>query len=80
MERELVGEALTAWLGFAGFCEKEMGLEAKDLVVALARPFAERVRDLEGLKARHEVEADVEGVEEYLVMMTKAWRRDLETA
>jgi hypothetical protein len=80
MERELVGEALTAWLGFAHFCEREMGLEAKDLVEALARPFAEGVRDLEELSARHEVEADAEGVEEYLVMMTEAWRRVIGSA
>jgi hypothetical protein len=32
------------------------------------------------LIVRHEVEAEVEGVEEYLVMMTKAWRRNLESA
>jgi hypothetical protein len=80
MERELVGEALTAWLGFAGFCEREMGLEAEKLLEALARPFAEGVRDLEELSARHVVEADVEGVEEYLVLMTEAWRRQLESA
>src|SRR5918995_3204309 len=80
MERELVGEALTAWLGFARFCEREMGLEAKDLVEALARPFAERVRELEELSARHEVEADVEGVEEYLAIMREAWRRELQSA
>jgi hypothetical protein len=41
MERELVGEALTAWLGFAGFCAREMGLEAEELLEALERPFAE---------------------------------------
>ena len=70
MERELVREALTAWSGFAGFCAQEMGLEAKDLVEAPARPFAERVRDLEELSARHEVEAHVEGVEECLAIMT----------
>jgi hypothetical protein len=80
MERELVREALTAWLGFASFCEQEMGLEAEKLLEALARPFAERVRDLEELSARHEVEADVEGVEEYLAIMTEAWRRELESA
>src|SRR5215204_4243383 len=80
MERELVREALTAWLGFAGFCEQEMGLEAEKLLEALARPFAERVRDLEELSARHEVEPLVEGVEEYLVMMTEAWRREVERA
>jgi len=80
MERELVREALTAWLGFAGFCEQEMGLEAEKLLEALARPFAERVRDLKALSGRHEVEADVEGVEEYLAMMTEAWRRELQSA
>jgi hypothetical protein len=80
MKCELVGEALTAWLGFARFCAQEMGLEAKDLVEALARPFAERVRELEELSARHEVEAEAEGAEEYLVLMTEAWRRQLESA
>jgi hypothetical protein len=80
MERELVGEALTAWLGFAGFCEQEMGLEAKDLVEALARPFAERVRELEELSARHEVGANAQDVEEYVAIMTEAWRRGLESA
>jgi hypothetical protein len=80
MERELVWEALTAWLGFARFCAQEMGLEAKKLLEALAGPFAERVRDLEELSARYEVEADVEGVEEYLAMMTEAWCRELESA
>lgn len=80
MERELVREALTAWLGFAGFCAQEMGLEAEKLLEALARPFAEGVRDLEELSARHEVEADVEGVEEYQALMTEAWHRELESA
>jgi hypothetical protein len=80
MERELVRQAPTAWLGFAGFCAQEMGLGAKDLVVALARPFGEIVRELEELSARHEVEADVEGVEEYLAIMTEAWCRGLESA
>jgi hypothetical protein len=80
MERELVREALTAWSGFAGFCAQEMGLRAEKLLEALARPFAERVRELEELSARHEVEADAQDVEEYLVMMTDAWRRELESA
>jgi hypothetical protein len=80
MERELAREALTAWIGFARFCEQEMGLEAEKLLEALARPFAERVRDLGELSARHEVEADAEGVEEYLATMTEAWRRVLKSA
>jgi hypothetical protein len=80
MEGELVREALTAWLGFARFCEQEMGLEAEKLLEALAIPFAERVRELEELSSRHEVEADVEGVEEYLAILTEAWRRELESA
>jgi hypothetical protein len=80
MERESVREALTAWLGFARFCEQEMGLEAEKLLEALARPFAERVRDLEELSARHEVEADAQDVEECLAIMTEAWRRALKSA
>src|SRR5215207_640760 len=80
MERELVREALTAWLGFAGFCEREMGLQAENLLKALARPFTERVRDLEELSSRHEVEADAQDVEEYVAIMTEAWRHELETA
>src|SRR5215216_2747150 len=80
MERELVREALTAWLGFADFCAKEMGLEAEKLLEALTGPLAERVGELEELSARHEVEADVEGVEEYLAIMKEAWCRVLESA
>ena len=73
-------EALTPWLGFAGFCAQEMGLEAEKLLEALARPFTERVRDLEELSSRHEVEADAQDVEEYVAIMTEAWRHELETA
>jgi hypothetical protein len=80
MERELVGEALTAWSGFAHFCEQEIGLEAEKVLEAVARPFAERVRDLKELSTRHEVEADAEGAEEYLALMTEAWRRALKSA
>ena len=77
MERELLREALTAWMGFAGFCAREMELEAEKLLEALEGPFADRVRDLQGLSARHGVEPDAEGVEAYLALMTKAWRRGL---
>jgi hypothetical protein len=80
MERELVREALTAWVGFARFCEREMGLEAEKVLAALARPFAERVWDLEELSARQEVEPSVEAVEEYQIIMTEAWRRVIERA
>ena len=80
MERELVEEALTAWMGFARFCEQEIGLEAEKVLEAVARPFAEGVRDLEELSTRHEVEADAEGAEEYLALMTEAWRRALKSA
>jgi len=78
MECESVREALTAWLGFARFCAQEMGLEAENLLEALARPLAEGVvRDIEELGALHEAEPEVESVEEYLTIMTEAWRRGL---
>ena len=57
-----------------------MGLEAEELLEALARPFAEGVRELEVLSTRQEVEADAEGVEEYQTIMTEAWRRVIERA
>jgi hypothetical protein len=79
MERKLVREALSAWLGFACFCEQEKGLEAEKLLEALTGPLAERVRDPEELSTRHEVEADSQGMKEYLVIMTEAWRRELES-
>jgi hypothetical protein len=80
MERELVREALIAWVGLGSFCAQEMGLEAEKLLEALAIPFAERVRDLEELGARHEVEPDEGDVKDYLAIMTAAWRRGLESA
>jgi hypothetical protein len=79
-ELRLVRDALTAWLGFARFCEQEMGLEAEKLLEALAGPFAEGVWDLEELSGRHEVEANAQDVEEYVAIMTEAWRRVLESA
>src|ERR687896_997298 len=36
--------------------------------------------ELEELSARHEVEADAQDVEEYLAIMTEAWRRELQSA
>jgi hypothetical protein len=80
IERELVRQALTACVGLGRFCAQEMGLEAEKLLEALAIPFAERVRDLEELGARHEVEPDEGGVKDYLAIMTEAWRRGLESA
>jgi hypothetical protein len=80
MERELVREALSVWVGLGRFCAQEMGLEAEKLLEALTIPFAEKVRDLEELGARHEVEPDAEGVEEYLAIMTEAWHLGLESA
>jgi hypothetical protein len=79
MERKLVREALSAGLGFACFCEQEKRLEAEKLLEALTGPLAERVRDPEELSTRHEVEADSQGLKEYLVIMTEAWRRVLES-
>ncbi len=73
MERGLLREALTAWSGFAGFCAREMGLEAETLLSAFGSLFAARVRDLQGMSARHGVEPDAEDVEEYTAIITEVW-------
>jgi hypothetical protein len=57
-----------------------MELEAEKLLEALEAPFADRVRDLQELKARHGVGPDAEGVVEYVALMKKAWLRGLRSA
>jgi len=77
VEREMACQALSVWLAFVGFCEEEMTLEAPKLLSALALPIAERVKTLEELAARLEVEPDAEDVESYREIMDQPWRQAL---
>jgi hypothetical protein len=54
-----------------------MELEAEKLLEALEARFADRVRELIELGARHGVEPDAAGVEAHLALMTEAWRQGL---
>jgi hypothetical protein len=77
VEREMACQALSVWSAFVGFCEEEMTLEASKLLSALALPIAERVKTLEELAARLEVEPDAEDVESYREIMDQPWRQAL---
>jgi hypothetical protein len=79
MERELAGDALTLWSGFAAFCAKSMGVAAEKILVATLQegPGEETVGRVEGLKDRAErlgLELDEESVEEICESLAEAWR------
>jgi HEPN domain-containing protein len=79
MERELAGDALTLWSGFAAFCAERMGVAAEKILVATLQegPGEEAVGRVEGLKDRAErlgLEADEESVEEIRKSLAEAWR------
>ena len=78
MERELPGDALTLWSGFAAFCAKSMGVAAEKILMATLQegPGKEAVGRVEGLKDRAErleLEPDEESVEEVRGYLADAW-------
>jgi hypothetical protein len=73
LERKVVGEALPIWEAFARFCEEEMALEAEKVLAAIFEPALENVRWLEDLAKGLDLEPEHETVEEYRVILTKAW-------
>jgi len=78
MERELAGDALTLWSGFAAFCAESMGVAAEKILVATLQegPGEEAVGRVEGLKDRAErlgLDPDEESVEEIRKSLAEAW-------
>jgi hypothetical protein len=79
MERELAGDALCLWSGFAVFCAESMGVAAEKILVATLQdgPGEEALGRVEGLKDRAErlsLEPDEERVEEIRESLAEAWR------
>jgi hypothetical protein len=79
MERELAGDALTLWSGFAVFCAESMGVAAEKILVATLQdgPGEEALGRVEGLKDRAErlsLEPDEERIEEIRESLAEAWR------
>jgi hypothetical protein len=78
MERELAGDALTLWSGFAAFCAERMRVAAEKILVATLQegPGEEAVGRVEGLKDRAEhlgLGPDEESVEEICKSLAEAW-------
>jgi len=77
VEREMARQGLSVWSAFVAFCEEEMGLDASELLCALALPIEERAKTLEELAARLEVEPYADDVERYRELLGQAWRQAL---
>ena len=61
------------WEAFARFCEEEMRLEPEKVLGAICEPALENVRWLEDLASGLDLEPEHETVEEYRVILMKAW-------
>jgi hypothetical protein len=78
MERELAGDALTLWSGFAAFCAESMGVAAEKILAATLQegPTEKAVGRVEGLKDRAKrlgLEPDEESIEEIRKDLAEAW-------
>ena len=79
LERELAGDALTLWSGFAAFCAESIGVAAEKILAATLQegPGEEAVSRVEGLKDQAErlgLELDEESIEEIRKSLAEAWR------
>jgi hypothetical protein len=73
LERKVAEEALPIWEAVVRFCEEEMRLEAEKVLGAIFEPALENVRWLEDLAKGLDLEPEHGTVEEYRVILTKAW-------
>jgi hypothetical protein len=73
LERELAGEAITLWEGFAGFCTQHIGLEAEKVLKVVVEPGAERLENLKSLGERLELVPNLEKAEEIREGLAEAW-------
>jgi hypothetical protein len=80
LERKVAGEALPIWEAFARFCEEEMRLEPEKVLGAICEPALENVRWLEDLASGLDLEPEHETVEEYRVILMKAWNAHMTLA
>ncbi len=74
LERRAVGEALTAWTGYAAFCEERAGVDPEKLVGVIFPPVLEQIREMKGRAERLGAEPDAETVEEIREGLAETWR------
>ena len=75
LEREVVAQALTVWLGYAAFCEESAGVPAEKLAAVVLEPVMEQIGALKGRAERLGVEPDAETVEELREGLAETWRK-----
>jgi len=74
LERRIVGDAFSAWTGYAAFCEESMGVNADKVAAVILEPARGRIEDMKLRAERLGVEADPEAVEEIREGLAEMWR------
>ncbi len=75
LEREVVGQALTVWEGYAAFCGECAGVSAEKLAAVVLEPIAGQIAGVRERAERLEVEPDAVTVEEIRIGLAETWRR-----
>ncbi len=74
LEREVVAQAFTVWVGYAAFCDECAGVPAEELAAVVLEPITEQIEALKVRAERLEVEPDPATVEEIREGLAKTWR------
>ena len=74
LEREVVAQAFTVWVGYEAFCEESAGVPADKLAAVVLAPVMEQIEALERRAESLGVEPEAETVEEIRQGLAEAWR------
>jgi len=74
LERRATAEALTAWTGYAVFCERCAGVDPEKLAGVIFEPVVGQVREMKERAERLGVEPDAQTVEEIREGLAQTWR------
>lgn len=74
LERQVVGDALTLWAGYAAFCEECAGVSGEKLAAAILEPVAGQIAAMRERAGRLELEPDADTVEELREGLAEVWR------
>ena len=74
LERDATAAALTAWTGYAAFCERSAGVDPEKLVGVILGPALEQIREMKNRAQRLGVKPDAETVEQILEGLAETWK------
>ena len=74
LERDATAAALTAWTGYAAFCERSAGVDPEKLVGVILGPALGQIREMKNRAQRLGVAPDAETVEEIREGLAGTWK------